>query len=300
MVSSIFCVGIIVKPVLFSSLVFLALTSTVFAKPVVVKSLRLPSPVFVGYWGGYFNRTTAIPLDQIPPYVDIISLAFGCPMEDTLTLKFLCSQYTEDEVLAMVKTLQAKGQKVIMSLIDTPTTNWNQINLVTFAQSVKNLVIDEWGLDGIDIDAESSMSDEDYAPAFIELVTEIRKAIGPDKILTYTCYTGSDDDAKIIGATKQYIDGISLMAYFLDEPDMDALFNTYAQWFDPSRITIGVQAGVTPLNEVADLTKWKPNNMTKGGMMLWTLSEDNSAVTGYPNGTWTKTIEDNLENSRYR
>ena len=279
---------------LFLSLFILGIAAQ--ARPLTQNKVSDGSQIFVGYWGGYFNRTYSMPLDATPAYVDVVPLAFGCPMEDTLTLKFLCSQYTEDEVLAAVKKLQANGQKVIMSLIDTPTTNWNQIDLVTFAQSVKNIVIDEWGLDGIDIDAESSMASIDYVPAFIELAAEIRKAIGSDKILTYTCYTGSDDDQKILDATKQYLDGVNLMAYSLDQEGMVALFETYAQWFDPSRITIGVQTGVTPLDEVANLTRWQPEGGSKGGMMLWTLSEDNPVVTGQPNQTWTKTIEANMKN----
>ena len=264
------------------------------AKPVVSHKANGSAPLFVGYWGGYFNMSYSLPLDATPSYVDVVTLAFGCPMEDTLTLKFLCSQYTEEEVLAAVKKLQANGQKVIMSLIDTPSTNWNQIDLVTFAQSVKNIVIDEWGLYGVDIDAESSMDPTDYVPAFIELAAEIRKAIGPDKILTCTCYKGNADDQTILAATAQYFDGLNLMAYFYNKDEMIALFNTYAQWFDPSRITVGVKAGVTPLDEVASLAKWQPQSGSKGGMMLWTLSEDNPVVTGQPDQTWTKKIEANL------
>jgi Glycosyl hydrolases family 18 len=267
---------------------------SVLARPVFSPKMHGNAPIFVGYWGGYFNRSYSLPLDATPSYVNVVPLAFGCPMGDTLTLKFLCSQYTENEVIAAVKKLQTNGQKVIMSLIDTPSTNWNQINLVTFAQSVKNIVIDEWGLDGVDIDAESSMSSTDYVPAFVELAKEIRKAIGPDKIMTYTCYTGSTDDQSILAATAQYYDGLNLMAYFDGVESMIELFQTYAQWFDPSRITIGVQSGVTPLAEVASLSKWQPSTGPKGGMMLWTLSEDNPVVTGQPNQTWTKMIETNL------
>ena len=267
------------------------------ALPVLVRKPAARSTEFFGYWGGYFNRTTALALNKTPPYVDIVSLAFGCPINDTLTLMFLCSQFTEDEMLGQVKQLQARGQKVILSLIDTPTTNWNKIDLNIFAESVKNIAIDEWGLDGIDIDAESSMEEADYAPAFIELITAVRKAIGPEKILSYTCYTGSDDDSKILAATGQYLNSVNLMAYFDNMDDMISLYYTYSKWFDPTRIRIGVKAGMTPLDEVANLTKWQPQNNTKGGMMLWTLGQDSSLVTGQPNGTWASTIENNLHNS---
>lgn len=297
------CTGITIKyevkmkKIYFTTLFLLFVSLQVLARPTVIKQPATNSTEYFGYWGGYFNRTTAIALENTPPYVDIVSLAFGCPFGDTLTLMFLCSQFTEDEMLAQVKKLQARGQKVVLSIIDTPTTNWNNIDINIFAESVKNIAIDQWGLDGIDIDGESSMDDSDYAPSFIELVTAVRKAIGPNKLLSFTCYTGSDDDAKILAATGQYLNSVNLMAYFDNMDDMTNLYYTYAKWFDPTQIRIGVKAGMTPLDEVANLSKWQPQNNTKGGMMLWTLGQDSSFVTGQPNGTWANTIEKNLRNS---
>ena len=272
---------------------------------------------FVAYWGGYFN--SPLTLDKIPDYVDVVILAFASPNiingASIMITDFLCSRYSENTIISWVKQIQSRGQKVLMSILDTPETHWNNLNIPQFAQSMKQIAIDKWGCDGIDIDAESGMPDNVYIDNFIELVKEVRYAIGYNKILTYTCYTGTGGpDGQILTATINQIDWLNLMAYFDSFLEMIDLYQDYAT-IAGNEITIGVKAGMefTDLDEVEELCKWEPKPYTfciaidkkngekeigppivvdgyKKGIMLWTLNRDCPSFTQHPNWTWTEAI----------
>ena len=276
---------------------------------------------FVAYWGGYFD--SPLTLDKIPEYVDVVILAFASPKlqnsKSIMITDFLCSKYSDQTIISWVKQIQSRGQKVLMSILDTPQTHWNVLNIPDFANSMKQIAIDKWGCDGIDIDAESGMPENVYIDNFIELIKEVRLAIGNSKILTYTCYTGTGGpDGEILGECIQHINWLNLMAYFDDYQGMINLYQDYAKIAGNS-ITIGVKAGTefTDLEEVKQLCHWEPEPYTfcividktngkreikppividryKKGIMLWTLNRDCPSFTQHPNWTWTETIRQNL------
>ena len=248
------------------------------------------------YWGGYFDSPHT--LDKTPDNIQYVTLAFSNPTIDSqLSTEFLCSKYSDKEIIIWVKFLQIKGIKILMSIIDSPTIHWNTIDKVKFAKSVNEIAINKWGLDGIDIDAESGMS-ENYCENFISLVENIRNEIPQDKIITYTCYQGIElNDGIILKSIKDKINWINLMAYFDSFDGMVNLFNDYNKIIDEKNIIIGVKAGAdddysrTPVDEVAKLCKW---NLNKKGMMLWTLNRDCNSFTGKTDWLWLNTIKENL------
>jgi chitinase len=238
-----------------------------------------------GYWGGYFD--SQITLDKTPLYFNYVTLAFCNPNSDsTLITDFLCTKYDPQQIKTWIKELQNKGQKVLVSIIDSPTTHWDQVDIPKFAQSAKEILIDDWGVDGFDIDAESGMQNN-YISNFILLITELKKVLN-QKILTYTCYTGTDGpDGEILNHTKELISWINLMAYFISYEDYISLYQDYNKIIP--NVTIGVKAGIeyTLLPEVKKLTLWNPN---KFGMMLWTINRDTFSFTQNPNFTWSYEI----------
>ena len=220
--------------------------------------------IFTIYWGGYFNTPSSTPqlLDQIPDYVDYVILAFAGPIQNsTMETNFLCSRYNSDLIKKWTKILQSKGIKVLMSLLDTPETHWDMIDLNKFAKSVKQIAINEWGCNGIDIDAESGMEPNKYIEKFVELVKNIRQEIGPDLVITYTCYMGTNlYDGEILKQIKNDINWIQLMSYFSAYNQMINLYNDYKIIMGDA-ICIGVKAGepdTTSINEIKKLCQWNP------------------------------------------
>ena len=249
--------------------------------------------IYTAYWGGYFKESPCetIRLCDIPEDIDYVILAFVGPLPDsTLETVFLCSQYSEDKIKQWVKDVQARGIKVFMSILDTPQTHWNVVDIPKFAQSVKEIALDEWGVDGLDIDAESGMT-SNYIESFISLAENLKLVLG-DKPLTYTCYTGTQGpDGKILKVIKDKLDWIQLMAYFDDYNEMINLYNNYKTIMG-DKICIGVKAPVTPLIEVKNLCKWNSN---KQGMMLWTINRDVPYYTNKPKFLWSRTISQNIK-----
>jgi len=256
--------------------------------------------IFTTYWGGYFDTPLSDPqtLDMTPDYIDYVILAFIGPIKDsTVETTYLCSKYSESQIKEWIQVCHQKNIKVFFSILDTPQTHWDQIDLHIFAKSIKQKMI-EWDIDGIDIDAESGMPEDVYVKTFIELANELYLILD-GKPLIYTCYQGiAYQDGKILTAIKDKLNWIQLMAYFDTYTDMIALYQDYSTIMG-NNICIGVKAGnpdITLLPEVAQLSQWNPN---KKGMMLWTINRDIPYYTDKPNLTWANTINENINISFY-
>ena len=252
--------------------------------------------LFTCYWGGYFKNDPKYPqtLDMTPECVDIVVLAFVGPQQDsTIETTFLCSVYSEEKIKNWIDCCHKKGIKVYVSILDTPQTHWDKINLLTFAKSLKSL-IDNWNLDGVDIDAESGMNPDNYIETFINLAKIVKAEIG-NLPLTYTCYTGIDGpDGEILKNIKSILDYIQLMAYFDSFDGMVSLYNNYKQIMGDN-IIIGVKAGepdCTNLDVVEQLCIWNSN---KNGIMLWTINRDTPQYTNKELYSWTNTIYSSLK-----
>jgi chitinase len=249
----------------------------------------MSKPIITAYWGGYFNSPQQT-LDKCPKYVDIVMLAFIGPLPNsTAETTFLCSKYSKEQIKGWIKEVQSRGTKVLMSILDTPQTHWNVVDFEIFGNSLRE-IMEEWGVDGFDIDAESGMPGNVFVEKFVELINCVRNIIGNDKLLTYTCYTGDGGyDGPILTSCKDKIDFLQTMAYFDSFEGMRDLYNYYSQFME-NNICIGVKAGNpegTPIDEVKKICTWNSN---KKGIMLWTFNRDNPNFTKCPEWTWSGTI----------
>jgi len=166
-----------------------------------------------------------------------------------------------------------------------------------YAGSWLSYFADDWGFDGFDIDNEDLKTFP--SQQFIDTVKGMRKAM-PDKILSLDTYL-FDRDKDVIKALADDLTYINTMAYFLNFTQMTALVEQYASVIEPGKIAIGVKSDKvgpitqgTSVEETAKLSAWNPSEGSKYGMMLWNLSSDTKAVTGQPDGTWTRAIHENL------
>ena len=234
---------------------------------------------FLAYWLGYVE--TGRTLEQTPSQVDTVALAFGVTAPgNTITTDFLTSKHSEQEIRAGVKWLHSQGKKVVMSISGNPNWpghpyGWENLDPATFAANAKKIIIDDWGLDGIDLDNEGSYSPSPTASGnFVQVVKAIRREFGPDKTITLPVYMGASRDA-YLAQVKNEIDAVYTMAYWDDYDAQIALLRSYQALVGVGKAGIGVAEAAnpgqnTPFSIVPRLASYMP----KAGMMLWTLNSD--------------------------
>lgn len=184
---------------LFASLMVLAITITLIpcmsteAAPTIAGNGRL----LVGYWHNFDNGAGIIKLPDVNTAWDIINISFGETYGDAAVVE-LHPCYDKAQFIKDVKTVQARGQKVVLSLggaegkIQIPTDAARE----KFWTSLTGL-IDEYGFDGIDIDLEGGSGmilqagDNDLANPttpqivnFIKIVKDLVKKYGDDFIIS--------------------------------------------------------------------------------------------------------------------
>ena len=142
--------------------------------------------IFSTYWAGYMDNTN-ITLDQTPKFIDIVNLAFIGPNKDSsVETQFLCSKYSAEDIKYWINECHKKNIKVYISLLDTPDVHWDAIDLNKYAKNIIDF-INEWNIDGIDIDAESDMTPDNYVKSFVDLILNLKK-YNNTVLITYTCY----------------------------------------------------------------------------------------------------------------
>ena len=122
---------------------------------------------FLAYW---MCNVRGGPLPGAAPNsVDVVSLAFAvtAPVDgqDSLTLDYLQKYHSLADIRAGAKALQARGTKVTMSINGNPNWpghpgGWTNLNPAEFAQNVAQIVLGDWGLDGVDLDNEAAETPE--------------------------------------------------------------------------------------------------------------------------------------------
>ena len=259
-----------------------------------------PHQAFMAYWLGYAPGGAL--LRATPTSVNIVALAFAVtspgPDGDTIWLDFLTSQHPAEEIRAGVKQLQARGVKVLLSINGRPNWDghaggWDNLDPEVFAANVKAIVVDQWGLDGVDLDneARSVIPGEN----FVQVIKALRRALGPDALLTLPVFAGARRDA-YLSQVREQISFVSTMAYWLRYEHQLIMFNLYAALVGPDKVAIGVADAANPgentkFEAVARLAAWDPEGAHKAGMMLWNLNQPASQET---TAQWSAAIADHL------
>lgn len=190
-------------------------------KPVTEEPNPIPGStdkIVVGYVTSWSNHEAKL------EYVTHINYAFG-----HVQVTFRSIGISNEERLKTVVALkkQASHLKVLLSIGGWGSGNFSEMaadadNRLAFAADCKR-VIDEFGLDGIDIDWEfptSSVagisSSPDDTRNYNLMMCDIRQAIGSDKLLTLATVCSADyiDFEGVI----PNVDFVNIMAYDMDNP----------------------------------------------------------------------------------
>ena len=146
----------------------------------------LPAHVLMGYWQDFTNGAEPLTLAAVPTSYNLVAVAFGnsdsTPGQVTFGLDSGLSSalggYTQQQFISDIKTLQSRGQKVILSVggqngtisVDDATSASN------FASSVDS-IIQQYGFNGVDIDLENGVNPQFMASALESLESDVGSSL---------------------------------------------------------------------------------------------------------------------------
>lgn len=262
--------------------------------------------VFNGYWMGYQPQGNT--LNLTPSYVNKVTLFVAAPTADgkSVGINYLCKAYSKADQIKWAKELQAQGTEVLMSLMDTADTHWNNVDIPTFVKTFKRDIIDgEWGLNGVDIDLESGMPSNVWAPTFTKLIKEFRNVLGTKSAsplgqtksrISVAAYR-PELEQPILEAAGGDLDWLNTMAYWNNAAANEALFTGYSEYVTQVNMGIGVDYNSaqqsTNINDTIAMAKYasQTNNC---GMMEFALNNDCEQYSGQAQWNWASAINSNL------
>jgi hypothetical protein len=271
----------------------------------------MSNELYIAYWSGEepTGPGKSPTLDMMPDYIDVVPLFYVVLEPDgTLNFKRLVlhnSQATIKGWMQAIRTRQQNQPKKTKFTLGILGDSFPSQDPTTFAQTVK-AAVDDWGVDGVTVDYEPPSSDANI----VNVVSAIRQEIGSSAIMTapvYSAWDGMDQLLKDYAVVFDYIETMDYSRYIGLQNTIDA-YDGYAKVIGTAdnpaynKIAIGVSCMqpstgyYTPLDDVISLCKYEPSTKNKKlGIMLYTLSYDvTSHGSGYPDGTFTKTIHANL------
>jgi chitinase len=149
-------------------------------------SSGLPAHVLMGYWQDFANGATPLTLASVPASYNLVAVAFGTATGTPGQVAFsldptLASDlggYTQQQFTDDIATLQARGQKVILSVggADGAISVDDAASASAFASSVYSL-IQEYGFNGVDVDLENGVDPTYMASALEQLEGDVGSSL---------------------------------------------------------------------------------------------------------------------------
>ena len=146
----------------------------------------LPAHLLMGYWQDFTNGATPLTLADVPASYNLVAVAFGdsdsTPGQVTFSvdsgLASALGGYTQQQFTDDIQTLQARGQKVILSVGGQNGTISvdDAASASAFASSVYS-IIQEYGFNGVDIDLENGVDPAYMASALEQLESDVGSSL---------------------------------------------------------------------------------------------------------------------------
>ena len=146
----------------------------------------LPAHLLMGYWQDFTNGAQPLTLAAVPTSYNLVAVAFGnsdsTPGQVTFSLDPGLSSalggYTQQQFISDIKTLQSRGQKVILSVGGQNGTISvsDATSASNFASSV-DAIIQQYGFNGVDIDLENGVNPQFMASALEQLESDVGSSL---------------------------------------------------------------------------------------------------------------------------
>lgn len=228
-------------------------------------------------------------MSDLPPEIDVAMVFDAGDTADTDYWATLRDEY--------MPALHAQGTRAVYTLwidklanADIPLTNDAYRE---YAQQLVDTYVTPYGLDGIDIDVESSPRGDGLTRA-IGVFNALGEIIGPrsgtDKIFIYdTNQTGSTD---LFEAVSSNISFVLLQAYGRGGATLQSTWNTFADDIAPCQFLPGFSfpeeqdrthwgdaegiydPATAPQSTAYEYATWQPENGTKGGFFAYAVDRD--------------------------
>ncbi|MCO1334495.1 glycosyl hydrolase family 18 protein [Microbulbifer sp. OS29] len=198
-----------------------------------------------------------------------------------------------DNNLSAVQDLQAKGAQVVLSVLgNQQNAGWScfadEQSADDFAQQLKEAV-DQYGLDGIDIDDEYSQCSQTYSDSLVKVTSALREKM-PNKIISKALWSDTDAfqaewNGKKLGDQLTY--GWE-MSYWQGSSCTSRIQKYINLGVDKSKLGVGASTVLNSATAASALATCNESNALGGGTMIFNVTKDS---VSYLSTVWPGTTE---------
>ncbi|WOO80395.1 Endo-beta-N-acetylglucosaminidase F2 [Vanrija pseudolonga] len=241
-------------------------------------------------YAGYFRSWRDVAADSTNPQVKMSDLPAGTD------IAFVFPMGSEDPGFwttlrdSYVPALHARGTKLVRTVfidrllkVAVPADG----NYDAIAQQLIGEFVTPWGLDGIDIDMEQSLTSA-QATHSANIIIALSKYLGPrsSKPGTYLIYDTNEDVHELAIKVAPYVNYIQIQAYGRNGPSLQSTWNGYAPYYSSCQFSIGFsfyeERGAywgdssQPFwaSNAANYAQWNPAGGKKGGLFSYAIDRD--------------------------
>jgi hypothetical protein len=244
--------------------------------------------IMAGYFRTWRDRaadpqTNKTSMDEIPAFVDIaLVFPWDTPPEnlfwETLENIYVPALHRQGSKVVITRGIQ----EMLNDYEDTPAGHQAYVDMIM------NTYINRFGLDGLDVDYEQSLSEAEHTKVvaiFNLLSTHLGPKSNTGKLLILD--TNRDGDDRTIQALAESVDYLFLQAYGRPSANMTQTYNTFKSFLPAEKFLPGFsfyeEHGVQ-WNDVNpdrnsgrafDYADWQPDDgQTKGGIFSYAIDRD--------------------------
>lgn len=241
-------------------------------------------------YAGYFRSWRDIAADPSNPQVKMSDLPAGTD------IAFVFPMGSENQTFwttlrdSYVPALHARGTKLVRSIfidrflsVGVPADG----NYDAIAQQLIGEFVTPWGLDGIDIDMEETLS-SDQATLAGNIIIALSKYLGPrsNNPGSLLIYDTNEDVHQLAITVAPYVNYIQIQAYGRNGPSLQNTWEGYAPYYSSCQFSVGFSFyeengnfwGDTykpfSSSNAAAYAQWNPAGGKKGGLFSYAIDRD--------------------------